>query len=142
MVSLAVERPRPEANTHMSDTPQIGDTRPAVDDEPQALEQDPRDERIAELEDELARVTPLPQVRAWAERVQRRNAELESLAVENAALRRQIGLTQAGVDPESLFGQTVLTAAEHDGVTDPAQVAGLARTLRAEMNGGPSRREE
>jgi hypothetical protein len=126
----------------MSDTPQIGDTRPAVDDEPQALERDPRDERIAELEDELARTTPLPQVRAWAERVQRRNAELESLAVENAALKRQIGLAHAGIDPESLLGQTVVTAAAADGIDDPAQVEALARTLRAEMNGGARRHKE
>jgi hypothetical protein len=57
-------------------------------------------------------------------------------------LRRVLGLVQAGVDPESLLGQTVVTAAAADGVSDPAQVAALARTLRAELNGGPSRKEE
>jgi hypothetical protein len=82
-----------------------------------------------------------PRCEPWAERVQRRNAELESLAVENAALKRQIGLAHAGIDPESLLGQTVVTAAAADGIDDPAQVEALARTLRAELNGGPGRKE-
>jgi hypothetical protein len=54
------------------EAPKIGDTRPAP--ELGVLEPDPRDVRIAELEDELARATPPPQLREFAERVQARNA--------------------------------------------------------------------
>jgi hypothetical protein len=131
----------------MSDTtPHIGDTRPAPDlnvhrQDPQPLEPDRRDARIAELEAELASRRPVRDLRQYAERVEARNAELEHLAVENAELRRVLGLVQAGVDPESLLGQTVVTAAAADGVSDPAQVAALALTLRAELNGGASRKE-
>jgi hypothetical protein len=74
-------------------TPQIGDTRPAPDSDP-------------ELEPEQDRPDTVRQVREWAERVQRRNAEPEPLKAENDALRRQLGLAHAGVDPTSLFGQT------------------------------------
>jgi hypothetical protein len=96
----------------MSDaTPKIGDSRPTLDlnvhrEGPQPLEPDPRDARIAELEAELASRRPVRELRQYAERVEARNAELEHLAVENAELRRVLGLVQAGVDPESLLGQT------------------------------------
>jgi hypothetical protein len=107
--------------------------------EPQVIEQDRRDVRIAELE----KATPPAKLREFAERVQARNAKLEPLAEENAALKRQLGLAHAGVDPESMLGHVVVTAAAADGVSDPKQVAALARTLRAEMtNGGASRPKE
>jgi hypothetical protein len=125
------------------EAPKIGDTRPAPElgDPLDDLEPDPRDLRIAELEDELARATPPPQLREFAERMQARNATLEPLAEEVAALKRTLGLVTAGVDPTSMLGQTVSTAAAADGVSDPEQVAALARTLRAEMNGGAGRQE-
>jgi hypothetical protein len=111
--------------------------------EPQVIEQDRRDVRIAELEAELEKATPPAKLREFAERVQARNAKLEPLAEENAALKRQLGLAHAGVDPESMLGHVVVTAAAADGVSDPKQVAALARTLRAEMtNGGASRPKE
>jgi hypothetical protein len=70
----------------LSDTaaPQIGDTRPAPEDSD--AEPDPRGERIAELEEQLAKATPPPNLREFAERMQRRNVELEPLAAENAEL--------------------------------------------------------
>jgi hypothetical protein len=103
------------------EAPKIGDTRPAP--ELGDLEPDPRDVRIAELEEQLAKATPPPQLREFAERVQKRNVELEPLAEEVAALKRTLGLVTAGVDPTSMLGQTVSTAAAADGVSDPEQVA-------------------
>ena len=114
------------------------DTEPAAAEGP---EPDERDLRIAELEEQLERATP-PRLREFAERVQARNTELEPLAVENGALKRTLGLVMAGVDPESTLGQTIATAAAADGVSDPEQVAALARVLRAETNGGARRHEE
>ena len=112
----------------MSDTaaPQIGDTRPAPED--------------ANAEQE--RPDAIRQIREAYERVQARNAKLEPLAEENAALRRQLGLAHAGVDPTSLFGQTVIAAAERDDVSDPQAVSALARTLRSELSGGRGRQED
>jgi hypothetical protein len=105
-------------------TPNIGDTRPAPDDE-------------------RAGVDVVKQLREAYDRSQRRNAELEHLPAENGALRRQLGLARAGVDPDSIFGQTVTAAAEASGLSDPADVADLARALRVELtNGGNGRREE
>jgi hypothetical protein len=125
------------------EAPMIGDTRSAPElGDPLDLEPDPRDVRIAELEDELARATPPSQLREFAERVQARNATLEPLAEEVAALMRTLGLVSAGVDPDSMLWQTVSTVAAADGVTDPEQVAARARTLRAEMNGGAGRQED
>jgi hypothetical protein len=131
----------------VSDTrPQIGDTLPdnVHLEGAQVIEdtRDPRDVRIKELEAELAAVQPPAQLREFAERIQQRNAKLGPLAAENAALKRTLGLVRAGVDPESALGQTIATAAEAENVSDPEHVAALALTLRAEMNGGPSRRKE
>jgi hypothetical protein len=93
----------------VSDTasrPQIGDTMPASVhmEGPQVIEdtRDPRDVRIEELEAELAAVQPPAQLREFAERMQQRNAKLEPLQAENAALRVQLGLAHAGVDPQRL----------------------------------------
>jgi hypothetical protein len=112
--------------------------------EPSAEPQEPdeRDLRIADLEAQLAKATPPAKLREFAERQQARNAQLEPLEAENAALRRTLGLVQAGVDPASTLGQTIATAAAADGVSDPAQVAALARVLRAETNGGAGRQED
>jgi hypothetical protein len=51
-------------------------------------------------------------------------------------------LAWAQVGPDSLLGQTVVTAAAADGVSDSAQVAALARSLRGEMTNGGTRRKE
>jgi hypothetical protein len=131
----------------VSDTrPQIGDTLPAnpYAEGPQVVEdtRDPRDIEIERLQAELEKAQPPAQLREYAERVQQRNAKLEPLEAENASLRRQLGLAWAQVDPDSLLGQTVVTAAAADGVSDPTQVAALARTLRAELNGGSRRKEK
>jgi hypothetical protein len=112
------------------EAPQIGDTRPAPEDSD------------AEQASDAERPDTVRQVREWAERVQRRNAELEPLRAENDALRRQLGLAHAGVDPTSLFGQTVIAAAERDDVSDPLAVSALARTLRSELSGGRGRQED
>jgi len=104
--------------------PQIGDTRPAPEDS------------------EPDRPDAVRQLREAYERVQARNAKLEPLQAENAALKRQLGLAHAGVDPNSLFAQTIVAAAERDDVSDPQAVAALARTLRAELNGGTGRKED
>jgi hypothetical protein len=121
----------------MSDTavPQIGDTRPAPED----IDPEPYTEQDPDAEQDRP---ALRQLREAYERVQARNAKLEPLAEENAALKRQLGLVSAGVDPDSMLWQTVATAAAADGVSDPEQVAALARTLRAEMNGGAGRPKE
>jgi hypothetical protein len=111
--------------------PQIGDVRPAPEDPYTEQEPDAEQDRPA-----------LRQLREAYERVQARNAKLEPLQAENDALKRQLGLVSAGVDPDSMLWQTVSTAAAADGVSDPEQVAALARTLRDEMNGGAGRQED
>jgi hypothetical protein len=111
--------------------PQIGDTRPAPEAEGAAEDPEP--------EERVDRFRPL---REAYERSQVRAASLEHLAVENAALKRTIGLITAGVDPASTLGQTIATAAAAAGVSDPEQVAALARVLRAETNGGTRRRRD
>jgi hypothetical protein len=84
----------------------------------------------------------LREARQYARRMRHRNAELESLAVENGELKRQLGLARAGVDPDSWLGQTIATAAAADGVDDPDRVVDLARALQAELNGGRGRQTE
>jgi hypothetical protein len=81
-------------------------------------------------------------LRGALERARRRNAELEPLTVENAELKRQLGLARAGVDPTSWLGQIIATAAAADGVDDPDRVVDIALSLRAELNGGRGRQEE
>ncbi len=112
--------------------PQIGDVRPAPPEDPDAERERPDQDRPDAVR----------QLREAYERVQARNAKLEPLQAENAALKRQLGLAHANVDPDSTLGQVVVTAAAADGVSDPAAVAALARTLRAELNGGAGRPKE
>jgi hypothetical protein len=112
----------------MSDTrPQIGDSKPAPEPD---TGKPPGVDGFTEL-------------RAAYDRSQRRNAELESIAVENRELRRLLGLARAGVSPDSTFGQVVVDAAAANDLSDPDDVADLARALRVElMSGGNGHQED
>jgi hypothetical protein len=90
-------------------------------------------------------VEPGPGARALRqalERAQQRAADAEERAAqvtplqdEVAHLRRQLGVTQAGIDPGGAFAQGVLAAAAANGIDAPADVKKLALVMAAEARG-------
>jgi hypothetical protein len=111
----------------VSDTPKIGDSRPAS--------VDARDLRIAELEARLAKATPPSELRAWAERTKQRNTELERAVAEQTDLRRQAALWRAGVRFDA--GSALLLQALPDDVdlNDPDAVRQACAEIAAAVLG-------
>ena len=78
----------------------------------------------------------LAEVRAWGERNEQRAKELAEELAKEREISRQSAIRQAGVDPTSYFGQSVMAAVERDGISDPEDIAALVRLARADAQGG------
>jgi hypothetical protein len=102
-----------EAEPDAPQAPQPVEPGPGARALRQALER--AQQRAAAAEERAARVTPLQD--------------------EVAHLRRQLGVTQAGIDPGGAFAQGVLAAAAANGIDAPADVKNLALVMAAEARG-------
>lgn len=77
----------------------------------------------------------LREAREAAERQKERADGLESQLTELRGAQRVTGIRQAGIEPDSITGQVVLAAAEHDGIYGADDIAALARVVQAEARG-------
>lgn len=75
------------------------------------------------------------ELRDYADRMK---ADNEQLKVEIAELRttnRTVAMRQAGLDPNSWTGKSVLAAIEQNNISDPDDIANLVRVVQAEKQG-------